>query len=51
MEIITTTPAWFDGAPVDSGTVVDVPEADAAYLIGIGRAEHVTPAPSEAPAE
>ena len=41
VEILTTEAAWFDGNPVEPGTVVSVSEADAAYLVGIGRATRV----------
>ncbi len=41
VEILTTEAAWFEGNPVEPGTVVSVSEADAAYLVGIGRATRV----------
>lgn len=50
MEIIVTTAFMAHGNRVEPGDVIDLPEADAAYVIGLGRAEKVT-APAEAPSE
>jgi len=41
-EVTTTKPIWFEGKPIDPGTVIDLPEVDAIYLVGIGRAVRVT---------
>jgi len=41
-EVKTLRPLWHHGKPVEAGEVILLPDADAAYLVGIGRVERVT---------
>jgi hypothetical protein len=51
-EIKTLKPMWADGKIVEPGHVLSLPDADAAYLISIQRAERVTAdAPPKGPAK
>ena len=48
MEVIVLKAFMAYGKPVQPGTVIDLPVADAAYAIGIKRAERVEAAPAAA---
>lgn len=50
MEIRVTKPFLFKGQRVEAGEVIDLPVADAAYVIGLRRAQKVEAAdkPAEA---
>ena len=48
MEITVTTPFMAFGRRLESGEVIDLPVADAAYVVGLGRAAYVADA-EEAP--
>lgn len=50
MEVIVLKPFMANGQPQPPGTVIDLPTADAAYVIGIKRAERVEASPASAPA-
>ena len=56
MEIRVTKPFLFKGQRVEAGEVIDLPVADAAYVIGLGKAEGIQPSddappkPKKAPA-
>jgi hypothetical protein len=41
MEVQVTKAMYFQGKPVAPGEVIDLPPADAQYLIGIGRVESI----------
>jgi len=41
MEVQVTQAMYFQGKPVSPGEVIDLPPADAQYLIGIGRVESI----------
>lgn len=41
-EVKTLRPLWHHGKPVEAGEVILLPDANAAYLVGIGRVERVT---------
>ena len=45
MEIVVTVPFMAHGKRQEAGQVIDLPVADAAYVIGLGKAEKVEPAP------
>ncbi len=45
MEIVVTVPFMAFGKRQEAGQVIDLPVADAAYVIGLGKAEKVEPAP------
>jgi hypothetical protein len=50
MEIVVLVPFMAFGKRQEAGQVINLPAADAAYVIGLGRAEKVEPAPvDEAP--
>ena len=40
-EVRITKPMWIDGKTVQVDSVVDLPEADAAYQVALGRAERI----------
>jgi hypothetical protein len=46
MEIRVIKPFMFKGQRVEAGEVIDLPVADAAYVVGLGRAEEIQ-APEE----
>lgn len=48
MEVIVIKSFMVNGQPAQPGTVVDLPVADAAYVIGLKRAERVEAAPAAA---
>lgn len=50
MEIRVTKPFLFKGQRVEAGEVIDLPVADAAYVIGLGKAEGIQPS-DDAPAK
>ena len=53
MEILVLKAFMAHGKPQPAGTVLDLPTADAAYVIGLKRAERIEPAAVDAgkPAE
>lgn len=40
-EVKILKPLWHEGRRKDPGTVIDIAESDAAYLVGIGRVERI----------
>lgn len=47
MEIIVVTPFMAHGRRVEADEVIDLPVADAAYVVGLGRARFVEAAAGE----
>ncbi len=48
IECITLSPAWYEGRPVDPGTLIVLSESEAAYAESIGRVVRVPePEPEE----
>ena len=47
MEITVTTPFMAFGRRLDGGEVIDLPVADAAYVVGLGRAADVADADAD----
>lgn len=50
MEITVTTPFMAFGRRLEAGEVIDLPVAEAAYVVGLGRAAYVDDA-DEAPTQ
>ncbi len=50
MEITVTTPFMAFGRRLEAGEVIDLPVAEAAYVVGLGRAAYVADA-DEAPTQ
>ena len=46
MEVIVTKAFMFDGRPAAPGTVLDMPVADAEYVIALKRAERILALPA-----
>lgn len=50
-EVCIKKPMWIDGKPVEPDTVVNLPESEAVYQIGLGRAERIVSAVETLPSD
>jgi hypothetical protein len=46
MEILVIKSFMFDGKPAAPGSIIDMPVADAEYVIALKRAERIAPLPA-----